>query len=257
VDLPLAWQENDYLRKHFAFAAVHCVLDYGRNLRYIVRAERWDRPWPNEPTFEPKLTVAVAQLDTAPGAAAEPRAWERMRRLMGRDEAMKLDVRGPLPIGKLAESGARVAVLSGTGKFTLSEADAAALKKFVDGGGTLLVEAMGGATEFAASAEATLKTLYGEASLTLLPSEHRLYQLKGLSLGSSWYSRGGMIRLQYETSRPRLRGITQGDRLAVLFSDLDLTEGLLGCEMTSVAGYHSQRAVEVVRNLLFYAAGQR
>src|SRR5665213_1624202 len=82
----------------------------------------------------------------------------------------------PVKLGSGLLAGYKIAHLTGTTKLTLTPASAAELKEFVDKGGTLIVDAAGGSTEFADSADAMLRQMFGPtASADLespLPPEH-------------------------------------------------------------------------------------
>ena len=75
--------------------------------------------------------------------------------------------------GKLADI--KIAHLTGTATFKASDAERAELKKFVEDGGTLVVDAAGGSTEFSHSVDGDLETIVGKSASELaapLPPDH-------------------------------------------------------------------------------------
>ncbi|MEI7767848.1 MAG: hypothetical protein WCJ97_10495, partial [Phycisphaerae bacterium] len=54
-------------------------------------------------------------------------------------------------------------------------------------------------------------------------------------------------------STPRIRVLTQGDKLLAIVSEDDLTSGLLGTNTWGIVGYGSETAIPLVRNMVLYA----
>jgi hypothetical protein len=254
-DLPLAWQLNQGIARRASFqAAANIVL-------YVTDRHPYDgrfldiRRWPAEPKFTPKLTVTLARLKHAGNFDPEPLAYERFRRLMGRDLQVRVNIAGPMPIADLPKSGAAVAVLSGMGPLTLGAAEEQALKQFVARGGTLVVEAAGGRKEFTESAEQLVEKLFGRPRR--LPATCPIYRIKGLEIGEVTYTRRARWREGMAGRQPRLCGATVNSRLAVLLSREDITTGLLGLPSHGVIGYRPDSAFALMRNLVLHAAGAK
>jgi hypothetical protein len=175
---------------------------------------------------------------------------------MGGQLQVKIDVQGPMPIDELAKSGAKLAALSGTGELKLTDAEQAAIKKHVAAGGTLLVEAVGGDEAFGKSAAAMLAAMYGEKALQRLDINHPLYRIKGLEITRVDFTRAMWRRDGYVLDRqPRLCGAEVDGRLAVVFSEQDITAALLGRSFGMSAGYRPDSAFEILRNVVLYAGG--
>ena len=73
-----------------------------------------------------------------------------------------------------------MAIMAGHNSFTISEANLAKLKTYLDGGGVLFVDDCansGGTSPFATSFDAMIYSMYGitDASMTVLPSTHKLF----------------------------------------------------------------------------------
>ena len=83
---------------------------------------------------------------------------ERLTHHLDRDPSFPNRVK--LGEGKLAPGGYKIAHLTGTGRLKLTEAQRAELKDFIKrGGGTLIVDAVGGNGEFAETVENELRLI--------------------------------------------------------------------------------------------------
>ena len=152
----------------------------------------------------------------------------------------------------LATSDVKVAFLTGTGKFKLSEDDLAAIKTWVKGGGTLIVNSVGGDKAFAKSAKEYIGQMFGD-ELFPVSVAAKVFTGKGHEVGKLRYRRGSNKRLGSQRS-PLLDGVTLNGRLAVYFSREDLVAGLIGFPSGTVDGYRPKEAYNIVRNILIEAA---
>src|SRR5439155_24725918 len=109
--------------------------------------------------------------------------------------------------GKL--TGFPVAHLTGTTKFSLSAKEEAELKKFVEDGGTLIVDATGGAGEFAAVAEGILTKMFGAKSFSAVKGESPIDEGAGEEAGKVEY-RAFAKKYLGNVKNPRLRMASLG-----------------------------------------------
>ena len=171
---------------------------------------------------------------------------------MARDNKFKVDVSEPMDISKLTTEY-KLAVLAGTGGFTLKAEEKDGLKKFVQGGGILLVNAAGGSPEFGASAEKQLTELFGPLE-QLLPDSPILKLsgiAKGLEIDKVKYRRKTKLRIG--TNRPTLRQIMVGGQPRVLYCSEDIIAGLVGYPSISCDGYEPESAYALMRNITVYS----
>jgi len=254
MDLPLAWQLSRTATKQSAFQAAANVAKYVTGTITLLRP-RGTTHWPEEVKSPPARTVTLARLKHAGNFDPEPLAYERFARLMGDQTRIKIEVLEPIDIRDLAASGAMLAAMTGTGPLTLTKEEQEAIKAFVAGGGTILVDAAGGDETFAESAEGLLKKIFGSYALRRLASTSSLYKLKGYEIPK--------VRYRKKTSK-RLGGTRQGAVMAVLinrtrpavfFSPEDITAGLVGYPSFTVDGYHPDSAFQLARNVVLLAAG--
>jgi hypothetical protein len=84
-----------------------------------------------------------------------------------------------------------------------------------------------------------------------LASSSALYNIEGNVIKS--------VRFRQQTHQllsdryPQISAVMVGGRPAILFSELDLTAGLVGYPSLTVHGYHPDSAFEIVRNVILYA----
>lgn len=253
IDMSRSWQLSLFraAKDDFEFAAnamlyISTVLFEGPH-PYV-------SPWPAATARAPARTIQLARLRYDGNWDPEPLAWARFGRLLTAERAIGVEAR-PTDILKLPSCGARVAHLAGTAAIALSADQRASIKKFVERGGTLLIDAAGGSTEFADSASKMLGEMFGPLSLQRLKPDAAIYNLPEMKIDAVRYTRraAAMELTVSTTGPPYVRGITIDGRVAVMFSDLDITTGLLGIEAINCAGYRPKSAFEIARNVLLYA----
>ena len=211
--------------------------------------------WPDATDFTPVKTVRLAVLKHSGSWNPEPLVWKRFATLMGNRHRVKIDLTGPTEITKLRYPAAQVAVMSGTSGFRLSNAEKYYLRKFCLEGGTLAADAAGGSAAFRKSFARDILPLLPEGEYARLPLLHEIYTASGPAVQKVQYRRALRTLLHGETS-PRLRGVTVGNRVALVFSPVDLTAGLVGYPCWGLRGYEPESAFALMRNVVLYAASQ-
>ena len=252
VDLSLPWQLSRSVTQRWAYeAAVNAVRYITDNITTL--RPRGTTHWPPA-VSSPKRQITLVRLKHEANCDPEPLAYERFSRLVARDANVTLKVVGPVAVGKLAEADAKIAAMTGTQKLELSASQIQALKAFVSGGGTLVVDAAGGSAAFADSAREILERAFAPRRLRPLASSAKVFQLAGHQITKVKYRRRTRMRLA-ATHAPVLRGILlNGNRVGVYFSKEDLTAGLVGYSCYTIDGYAPDSAYEILRNIVLSAA---
>jgi hypothetical protein len=204
--------------------------------------------------------VKVARLEYSGTWDPEPGAWRRMSNVLHNNRGINAAVE-PVALGegKLKFDSYKLAHLTGTSKFKLTPGQRTELKAYIDGGGTLVVDAAGGSAEFKEAAEAELQQVFGDAAKGIsapLPASHKVYSIGGEGLLSTVayraYARnfmgGGM-------KAPRLRGIEINNRTVCIYSPEDLTVGLVGMSIDGIYGYEPAYASQIMENIVMMASG--
>jgi hypothetical protein len=194
-------------------------------------------------------TLKVARLDAGDNADPEPAGWPRMIGVM--HNLHKIDMKVDT-VKADALAGYQVADLTGTGKFSLAPASRTAIKKFVDGGGTLIVDAAGGDAEFADSAENEINSIFQGSKLELLDENDPVYNYPGNKIEKVGWRAFAVSRLS-DKKHPKLRGIKFGKRTGVFFSREDLSEGIVGQPVDGIYGYDPATATSLMAGMLLYA----
>ena len=225
-------------------------LDKFKGMTHIVRARDSEAP--------AAATVKVARVRHVGNWDPEPAAWRRLGAILRNDHQVGVEVvNAPLDGKGLAASGAKLAHLTGTAKFTLDDAQRKALKEFVAAGGTLVVDAAGGSTDFADSAEKELGLTFGKAAgsglSSSLPATHALFTRGGCELKDFRYR--AFTKPKINGKLPRLKGIEVGGRTAVFFSREDLTAGMVGQSVDGIFGYAPETATAIMRKIVLHAGG--
>ncbi len=251
-ELSLPWQANRYATQPQAFRLGANIYFFVTNKGSLRR--RGVSPWPVAKKFTPAETVKVAIVKHGGNFQPEPLAWTRFAVLMGNRYGVKVEVAEPTPPERLSATDWPVAAMTGTGTLTLTDAQLQALRRYVEAGGTLVVDAAGGSKAFADSAEKVLRELLPGSQEGAIAASHPLFTRVGAPIEKLSYRMAtGRVRTLTE---PRLRTIIHQGRLAIIFSREDLTAGLLGYPCWGLSGYVPESAFELMRNIVLYASGR-
>lgn len=196
----------------------------------------------------------------------EPASWTAVRNLLGTDAGLNVQW-SQLPLsevggGTMQVQGAaqRIALLHIAGArldqdHKLTDGEKAAIRDFVAGGGTVLVEGVGGRSEFAVNMASQLQDVFGAGASRLSsvdPVISGTAGVAGRSVGKVTYRRFSVI--QGAKPRPRLGAISVGGRAAVIFSSEDLSQAALGIRHWGINGYEIDDARQILVNLLLAAS---
>jgi hypothetical protein len=210
---------------------------------YTVRAD---------PAITAKKTIKLARLQYAGPWDPEPGGWRRLAAVMHNTQSTDLLVQ-TIKLGDAKLDGFKIAHLTGTVKFEFSQSERDALKKFIETGGTLIVDAAGGRGDFAISAETELHKIFPDAKGfdTSLPPSDPVYT-EGGKIDAFEYRRFAKKTLPGGFHMPRMRGITIGNRVAVYYSPEDLSGGLVGQSVDGINGYEPPTATAIMSHILQY-----
>jgi len=170
-------------------------------------------------------------------------------------EAIHKELDAAAALRAVGNANFTIAHLTGTDELKLTDAQREELKKFVEAGGTLIIDAAGGSTTFAASAEQMLRDTFGsdagQIESPLLP-DCPIYQQPGRAIDPVEYRQFARSRIS-NTRTPQLRGIRIGPRLAVIWSREDLSPGLVGEPVDGITGYTPASATDLMTNIVLHA----
>jgi len=208
-----------------------------------------------DPSVKAQQTIDVARIKYDGNWDPEPGGWRRLSAVMHNGDSLDVNAVAVDPASD-SLAGKKIAHLTGTDRFRLTTSAITELQQFIKNGGTLIVDAAGGKTAFADSAEKTLHSIFGDDAVQaqdLLPEDGPLYLAGGKLEEVSYrtFARAALGNLK----TPRLRGITQGGRLVCIYSPEDLSVGLVGEPVDGILGYSPESATALMRKILLLASG--
>jgi hypothetical protein len=197
--------------------------------------------------------VAVARVRYPGNWDPEPAAWPRFARYFQRRTDVSLAA-SPTDLARLNPLVAGFAHWTGTAAYTPTDEEIDAIRRYVEGGGVLLVEPCGGSGEFLESARAALKRAFPEAKPRTAGHTHPLLTASGPGMDDVSTPR---VRPYVET-----RGLAASARVdlipagrgAVILCPLDLTTGLLGCNTWGILGFDPDDALKLTKNAVLWSA---
>jgi hypothetical protein len=215
------------------------------------------------PTVPPMRKLSVARVMYAGGDAdPEPAAWRRLSQLLRTegDKGLDLSVENAR-VDALDPSKTPVAHMTGSERFAFKDADVAALKRYLEGGGVLLVDAAGGNTAFADSFRTLVSILYPDGKLQPVPPGDALYTGKfahgqGQDVSAISFRKYGNEVLKQKIIDPAIDILVVNGQIKVLFSRYDITSGLLGTNTWGIVGYEPASAQALMENMLRRAIDQ-
>jgi len=209
---------------------------------------------------DPKIVsdrkLQVGLLQAGDNWDPEPGAWPRLAAVMNNQAKVALTV-VPVKLDSASLAGFRVVHWTGTTKIKLTDDQRASLLEWARRGGTLIIDAAGGSSEFADSVEAELKTIFGDdaekgLAETLQP-DHPIFALPNLAIQDFSYRPYARTFLVGDLRACRIRAVQHRGRTEVFYSREDITAGLVGQNVDGILGYVPQTATELMRNMLIYA----
>lgn len=178
----------------------------------------------------------------------EPAATTQLKALLADKFNVDLQVKEVSP-SELGDQ--KIAFLSTTGEGKLTPAESAALKSWVEAGGTLWIDAAGGSQEaLKASREMFAGIVPNAVPQPLLP-DNPVYSGTGIPGGYNnrrvkyrFYS----LRTMGPVASPKLQAAMIDGRPGIIYSGEDLTCGLAGMDHWKIFGYTPEFARQLVAN---------
>ena len=251
-DMPRCWQLNQNATARWAFEA-------GANIYIYVTAKtplryRGTSFWVEQPPAPAGPVVKLVRLKYAGDYDPEPLAYTRFARLMSRDVGVQVEPTEPMDIAQLPDGSARIAVLTGTTSFKLTDEEKEALKKYVRAGGMLVMDAAGGSKSFLESAQQLLIGMFGLEAVKVAGEDSPIHRLKGMEIQKVKFTPAARQRLG-EKPHSEFSVVKVGERIGVVLSPEDITGALLGPPSIMNCGYEGETAFQLMRNLVLLATG--
>ncbi|MDB5333243.1 MAG: Prenyltransferase and squalene oxidase repeat protein [Phycisphaerales bacterium] len=246
-----AWQTESTKTREELFQLAGNIFLYSVDKENLHTKGRTHLVFPDGPAGR---EIKLARLEVGDNPDPEAGAWVRQAAVMHNTQHVDV-VPTMVKLGEGKLAGYKVAHLTGTSKVILSAAQRTEIKDYVTKGGTLIIDAAGGASEFADSIEQELKTIFGADAAGLD---------KPLTLQDALYAEPKIEKVIYRpyarktitgsTHDPRIRAITVGGRVGVYYSREDITGGLVGQAVDGVLGYEPKTASQLMTNMVMSAS---
>ena len=199
-------------------------------------------------------TIKLARLRYSNNWDPEPFAWERFAKRFQSHTECALDILA-IETATLRPESAPVAVLTGAIANNFSQTDVDAIRNYVDGGGTLVLDNLGNSGDFAASTATLIARAFPTSILTTMARSHPIFS--GNAGGITALSFPPDVRSYAQNQLGKNPGsvetLTHG-KGRVIYLPLDLTSGLLGCRTYGILGYTSKWSEQFMSNVIFWVA---
>lgn len=272
-DVGAALQINDVNLRRDDFAMLSNVYYYASerglttprlNRKLLLNEEQVMRgsPRAREANLRPVTLVrAVHEGNWNPERAADELLALRLRTSRGLDATI---IDAPLEtIDDSSAADAALLIVRGTAEHKFTEVQARALRAYVQRGGTVLFENVGGTGAFGRSAEEFVESFMPGARFRR-PARHPVITGEGLEGGTDCsnvsYRLYSLEKFGVRETRPRLRALHEDGReddLRFFVSREDLSNALLGQPCWGVSGYTTDHAAMLLGNLVEYGMKRR
>ena len=176
----------------------------------------------------------------------------RLLEQLRKETALRVSLkRVPVQPGKDDLSSFTFLYLTGLDDFHLDAAAVAALKRFLDSGGTLLINNGLGLRAFDLAVRRELRRILPNSELSPVPPAHPLFSTVN-KITEAKYSPAALA-WKPELKAPFLEGISLHGDLKVIYSPVDLEAGWEGLDFPLAKAYEPESAMKLGVNLILYA----
>jgi hypothetical protein len=252
TDLSVNWQQRAEKTQRWAFEMGVNLFVYAAG-KVDLRNRLEERAVP-APNFTASSTIALARLKYPGNWDPEPAAWPRFARYLQWQTSVGLELKTVEVGPELVAANYPIAHLCGTTAWTPTDAQLKQLHDYVEAGGTLITEAVGGASSgFADSLQGTiLPKAFGDAKFEPLGENDPMLRATFEGMEDVWRPRlRGFAVQRLGKTIPPLRAAKVG-RGRVIYLPLDATTGLLGCGAWPTFGYEPGEATALMKNVVLW-----
>ena len=203
---------------------------------------------------EVKGSISVGRAKYDGNWLPEPAVWDVMSTHMFNRTNMNIKAED-IDLTALGNATVPFVHLAGTDPVKLNDAQKAGIKQYVENGGTILVENVGGRRMFAIKMEEQLVELFKSAAASL---GRGAKILNGEGVEGAFnnkyvtYRRYTVINAHVRND-PRLAAIMINGRPAVIISNEDVSLGALGGRREGVLGYSRKSSIKLLINMVLVA----
>lgn len=232
----------------------------GRQLKEKLDSVQVVRP-DSEATQILRGHIAIPKIQHGGGSNDAPRAIPNLLQWFRKEQPADVATKPVLINAKLEElEKYPVVFMHGRASFSFTEEERTALRTYLERGGFLFADAICANTAFAESFRKEMALIAPNNPLQPLPATHPLlteeftgFDIRQVSLIDPMKRGTGGVVAQKQESIPELEFITWEDRVAVVFSPLDLSCALESQQSLQCKGYTRDDAAKIGINIILYA----
>ncbi len=205
-----------------------------------------------------KYSAKVAWVRHGGNWSTQPYALNYLAQKLRAENRVSLDVTVGAALTADALAGHKLAWMSGSDKFVLKENQLDALEKYLDGGGTLFVNAVGGSREFRRSAELMLERLFegkdvfrGGASSNSPLMTGKCGKFRGPIIGDLKRTKA-WVKVSPEAGSP-LIAYQYAGRIMAIYAPNGIHDTLDGHTAHGAKSYMPKSARDIAANVVLYA----
>jgi hypothetical protein len=200
--------------------------------------------------------IRVARVKYEGDWNVSPRAMNRLGDALTAAVSIGVDQAAPVDLAQPVPQGIDLLWLTGTAAPAIDAKQMENLKKYVEGGGTVFVDAAKGDDAFTQAATQLITTTFGAESLKPLPLTHALLTgdfLSGMGANVTAVDFTPALAKEHEADRaPAIQAVFRGERPAVIFSGMGVTCPLEGLPAFGCRGLATPDARRLACNVLLY-----
>ncbi len=224
------------------------AIGYQRVAQNEAKAELYGAVDEKRPTDE----FVFAQIRHDGAWNVHPGAASALLMRARKETALRVSLRRvPVELGRDDLSGVSFLYLSGLDDFRLTDLQVGALRDFLRGNGTLLINSGLGLQVFDRAVRRELARVLPGTQFQAIPVEHPL--LRAFAPTQSVRYSPAVLKTEPGKERPALEGIVVNGDLRVIYSPIDLEAGWEGDEHPMARAYEPESAMRLGLNILIYA----
>jgi hypothetical protein len=206
----------------------------------------------SDPAITATKTIKLERLKYDRNWNPEPGGWDRLSAILHNQAKVDLKV-DTVELNDQPITDYPIAHLTGTTALAFTPGQLQSLKNYVEHGGTLIVDAAGGSSEFVQSVEPLLNKLFPDGLKGPLPPGDPIFSIgfPKTQIHYRHFARSILGSLQ----TPQVKTIQVGGRTAVYYSRYDLSAGLVGEPVDGIVGYTPDAACEIMSGMVLQATG--
>jgi hypothetical protein len=201
---------------------------------------------------EPTDEFVFAQIRHEGAWNVHPGAAASLLRRLRQNTSLRVSLkRAPVTLGKDDISTHQFLYLTGLADFHFDERQSGELRRFLNGGGTLLINNGLGLSTFHQAVVRELKAVLPDAALAPIPADHPINSAV-FALDEVRYT-PAVAAAHPDLRGPVLEGIAINGDLRVIYSPYDLEAAWLGCEYPLARGVEPHSGMQMGMNVVMYA----